>query len=241
MTTTIDKPATGREVLRWVPIRALAERHRPRLLAHLLGLDVEDRHLRFGYAAGDAQIGRYVDQIDFERDEVFGIFNRRLEVVAMAHLAYLGRGDQPPTVAEFGVSVAARARGRGWGARLFERAALQARNRQVTRLLINSLAENKAMLHIVRAAGATIGFEGPDAVAHLDLMPQDMASHLVQMVEHQAAEFDYGMKLQVQRVDAWLRLLGSARALPAECPPGSGDPGGAALTQPRGPAPLPPV
>ena len=47
-----------------------------------------DRYLRFGYAATDEQIERYVDGLDFERDEIFGIYNRRLELIAMAHLAF---------------------------------------------------------------------------------------------------------------------------------------------------------
>ena len=34
---------------------------------------------------------QYVQQIDFDRDEVFGIFNRRLRLLAMAHLAYHAR------------------------------------------------------------------------------------------------------------------------------------------------------
>src|SRR5215210_7224547 len=71
----------------WVPIRSLSPRHRSRIAEHLLELGTADRYLRFGYPATDAQIGKYVDMLDFERDEVFGIFNRRLELIAMAHLA----------------------------------------------------------------------------------------------------------------------------------------------------------
>jgi GNAT superfamily N-acetyltransferase len=209
--------------LRWVPIRALAPRHRPRILAHLLALGPDDRHLRFGYTASDSQIGRYIDQIDFERDAVFGIFNRRLQVVAMAHLACLGTSDLAPSAAEFGVSVAPHARGRGWGTRLFDRAVLQARNRHIDTLLIHALAENKAMLHIVREAGAQVVYEGPDAVARLQLPPEDMASHWVAMVERQAAEFDYGLKLQVRRVDAWWHLLGDLPAAQSPPPPGTRD------------------
>ena len=72
----------------WVPIRSLSARHRPRILAHLLALDTNDRYLRFGYAAADDQIRRYVERIEFERDEIFGVFNRRLDLIALAHLAY---------------------------------------------------------------------------------------------------------------------------------------------------------
>jgi hypothetical protein len=62
----------------WVPIRSLGPRHRDRIVAHLMTLDERSRYLRFGYPAQDAHINRYVDTIDFEHDEVFGIFNRRL-------------------------------------------------------------------------------------------------------------------------------------------------------------------
>src|SRR3954470_11305162 len=94
----------------WVPIRSLAPRHRPRIVAHLLALPERDRYLRFGYAASDAQVTRYVEQIDFDRDEVLGIFNRRLRLLAMTHLAFLGDREPHAARAEFGVSVAPNAR-----------------------------------------------------------------------------------------------------------------------------------
>jgi DNA-binding Lrp family transcriptional regulator len=60
-----------------VPIRSLGPSHRARIAAHLLAWTPDDRYLRFGYAATDEQIGRYVADLDFERDDIFGIFNRR--------------------------------------------------------------------------------------------------------------------------------------------------------------------
>jgi len=98
------KGATPAPAFRWVPIRSLSERHRPRIVAHLLALPEGDRYLRFGYAASDAQLAHYTDLIDFSQDEVFGIFNRRLELLAVAHLAMLPRGAEGSRgEAEFGV------------------------------------------------------------------------------------------------------------------------------------------
>ncbi len=71
-----------------VPIRALGPSYRERITQHLLQLEPPDRYLRFGYAASDEQIRRYAEQLDFERDEIFGIYNRRMELIAMAHLAF---------------------------------------------------------------------------------------------------------------------------------------------------------
>ncbi len=177
---------------RWIPIRSLAERHRPRILAHLLALPEHDRYLRFGHAASDAQIARYTDRIDFGRDEVFGVFNRRLELIAMAHLAALPQARE----AEFGVSVLPQARGRGCGARLFDHAVLHARNRGVDTLVIHALNENTAMLRIARKAGATVQREGGEALARLQLPPDTLRSHLDAFIESSAAEIDYRIKAQ---------------------------------------------
>lgn len=203
MTVSTETPAR----FRWLPIRALGPRHRSRIAAHLLQLGADDRYLRFGYVASDEHIGRYVDQIDFDHDEVFGVFNRRLELVAMAHLAYLDSGSGQPSSAEFGVSVLPRGRGRGVGSRLFERACLHARNRGIDHLIVHALSENVAMLKIARHAGATLGRDGADATAVLKLPPEDLSSHWSQLVETQAGEIDYGLKLQAARLDRLARQV----------------------------------
>jgi len=193
----------------WVPIRSLAPRHRSRIAAHLTELDERDRYLRFGYPATDAQIAKYVDTLDFERDEVFGIFNRRLQLIAMAHLANAPapRPDERPTMAEFGASVLSRARGRGYGERLFEHAVLHARNRGVETLLIHALSENIAMLKIARKAGAVVEREGSETEARLKLPPETIATHFNAMLEQQAAEIDYQFKVQANRVNEFLEAL----------------------------------
>ncbi len=197
---------------RWIPIRSLAQRHRPRVLAHLLSLAQEDRYLRFGYVANDAQIGRYVDNLDFDRDEVFGIFNRRLELIAMAHLAYLPDSAQLKHAAEFGVSVSPKSRGRGYGSRLFEHAVLHARNRHVDTMIIHALSENAAMLRIARQAGANVVREGSESEARLRLPQETLGSHLEALVEEQAAELDYQLKSNAQRVDMLKGLFGEIKA-----------------------------
>ena len=202
----------------WVPIRSLAPRHRERIAQHLLELPEQDRYLRFGYAASDDQIARYVQQINFDRDEVLGIFNRRLRLLAMAHLAYLPPGSgHMASCAEFGVSVAANARGRGYGKRLFDLAALHARNRGVQTLLIHALSENTAMLRIARNAGAAVVREGSESQALLKLPADTLASQVEQIVETNAAEWDYRLKQQSRRMER-LKVALSALTGPAESP-----------------------
>lgn len=186
----------------WVPIRSLGPRHRERITAHLLSLEASDRYLRFGYAATDSQISKYVDMLDFEQDEVFGIFSRRLELIAMAHLAHsvVAATDNVPAMSEFGVSVLPHARNRGFGRRLFEHAMLHARNRGVETLLIHALSENTAMLKIARRAGAKVIREGSESDAWLKLPPDSFASHIDELVERQVAELDYRLKVRAHQV-----------------------------------------
>lgn len=190
----------------WVPIRTLHERHRNRVRVHLLGLNARDRYLRFGYPANDEAIERYVAALDFDRDELFGIFNRQLQLIATSHVAYGGE-VQGKHFAEFAVSVVGTARGRGLGARLFDHAVMHARNRGVDRMLIHALSENVAMLRIAHKAGAVVQRDGGESEAWLKLPPDSLGSHMEELVATQAAEINYGMKHQGHRLAQWQRRL----------------------------------
>jgi GNAT superfamily N-acetyltransferase len=190
----------------WIPIRSLVEADRPAVQQHLLALDDRDRYLRFGHVATDDQVQRYVEGIDFARDEVFGVFNRRLELVAMAHLAYATVPSEAGACAEFGVSVASHLRGRRLGERLFAHAELHARNRGVHTLVVHALSENAPMLRIARQAGATVERHGAESQALVRLPPDNLASHVEALVGESAAGLDYRIKREVRRVD---RLLAS--------------------------------
>ena len=189
-----------------IPIRSLGENHRERIARHLLSLDPQDRYLRFGYVAQDAQIQKYADQLDFERDEVFGIYDRSLKLIAVAHLAIPAPLDFSQC-AEFGVSVLASARGRGYGGRLFERAALNASNAGVRLMFIHALSENVAMLKIARRAGALVERDGSESEAYLQLPDATLETHFTEIVEEQVAQMDYKIKLQAKLFRGFLLSL----------------------------------
>jgi RimJ/RimL family protein N-acetyltransferase len=190
-------PSLARSSFPLVPIRSLGPRHRDRIAKHLLALDEADRYLRFGYAASDEQINRYAEGLNFERDDIYGIFNRKLALIAMAHLA-VSEDPVQAKAAEFGVSVLKAARGRGYGARMFDRAVMHARNEGRNTLYIHALSENTAMLKIARNAGATVERSGSESDAYLKLPEATLATRLTEMVEDQMAEFDYGFKQQAK-------------------------------------------
>ena len=181
-----------------VPIRSLGANHRQRIARHLMALEPHDRYLRFGFAANDEQIQRYADSLNFERDEIFGIYNRRLELIAMAHLAF-SADSELSACAEFGVSVLKSVRGRGYGGRLFDRAVMHARNEGVSRMFIHALSENTAMLKIARNAGATIERDGSESEAHLHLLPATIDTRLSELINEQVAKTDYRIKVQIKQ------------------------------------------
>ncbi len=193
-----------------VPIRRLGEQQRPVIEAHLLTLDAADRYLRFGYSANDEHIARYVAQLDFERDEVFGVFNRQLVLLAVAHLAYVVEPGQPQRL-EFGVSVVPHARGRGYGKQLFDRAVTHARNQGVSTLFIHALTENKVMLGIARQAGATVVHEGSESQAHLLLPSASFESQVQELLEEQMARADYHLKVQAKQIRGLLDVVHEIR------------------------------
>ncbi len=193
-----------------VPIRSLGANHRARIAQHLLSLNEHDRYLRFGYATQDAQIRKYVDALDFERDEIFGIYNRKLQLIAMAHLAY-AKDQGYESCAEFGVSVLPSARGRGYGARLFDRAAMHATNDGVSQMFIHALSENAAMLAIARKAGATVERDGSESEAYLRLPAPTLDSRVSELIEEQIAQTDYRLKVQAKQFWSFLADLQDVR------------------------------
>lgn len=195
----------------WTPICQLGVGHRALIETHLLALGDEDRYLRFGYAANDDHIRAYVRGLRFDRDEIFGIFNRKLALIGMAHLTYASVGV-PRDSAEFGVSVSPLVRGRGYGNLLFRRAVMHARNAGVSVMHIHALSENRAMLKIARNAGASVERDGTESIAHLRLPPADFESQFTELLEAQHARHDYQWKVGRAQVHRWLRALRLAPA-----------------------------
>ena len=206
----VESPQASHASAVIVPIRSLGPSHRNRIAFHLRALDADDRYLRFGYAATDEQIERYVAGLIFERDDIFGIYNRKLELIAMAHLAFSEQAEHS-SCAEFGVSVLKKARGRGYGSRLFERAVIHARNEGVDLMFIHALTENTAMLRIASNAGASLERAGSETDAFLRLPPATLDTRMSELVEEQVALTDYRLKAQAHSFREFLASIQDVR------------------------------
>lgn len=195
---------------RTVMVKELRERDRRRMLKHFLALDSSDRLLRFGTKLPDELVESYVARIDFERDTVYGVYNRVFRLVAVGHLAFAPKEKSPgkvvttkEQVAEFGVSVSQSARGLGIGSKLFERAAIHCRNQDVDTLYMHCLSSNQVMMRIARKAGMEIEREYGEADAYLRLLPANPASMLQEALEEQFATIDYTWKANARAAVKW--------------------------------------
>ncbi|MBU3604427.1 GNAT family N-acetyltransferase [Polynucleobacter sp. AP-Kaivos-20-H2] len=192
-----------------VPVRELHAGYREEILNHLLQLNDEDRRLRFGTQTPDEVIRHYVESLDFNRDVIFGVFNLDLELVGMAHLAYLPERKGEARAAEFGVSVLPEGRSQGLGTALLQRSAVHSRNTNIETLYVHCLANNKAMMHLAQKAGMTVEYAYGDADACLKLPPANPATIVEEAANAQWAGMDYALKENLKRSNqAWWWLLG---------------------------------
>jgi RimJ/RimL family protein N-acetyltransferase len=165
-----------------LPIRLRAADRRA-LTEHFLALEPDDRRLRFGAPLSDDAIRALEERIDFDRDEVFGITDEDLRLVAVVHVAFYAQR------AELGLSVLPRARGRGLGNALFARAVMHLTNRGLREVFVHCLGENGAMLHLARKHGMRVVREGGEADAFLDLPRPTAATILAEWVWDRNARF----------------------------------------------------
>ena len=180
-------------------VRELDDTHRAAVLRHFLTLEADDRHLRFGSPTSDAVIKRYVANLAFSRDALFGVFNDALDLVGIAHLAYVPPEKDSLRSAEFGVSVLHHSRHRGLGAALLARAAVHARNTHIDTLFVHCLAKNKAMMHLAQKLGMRVEFAYGDADAYLILPPANAQSILDEASQEQMADLDYVLKANLKQ------------------------------------------
>ena len=91
------------------------------------------------------------------------------------------------------------ARGRGYGARLFDRAVIHARNEKVYQMYIHALSENAPMIRIARKGGARIERDGSETEAYLSLPKRDLDSRITELVADHYAKTNYSIKEDAKR------------------------------------------
>jgi GNAT superfamily N-acetyltransferase len=146
--------------------RKLLPTERDLLRRHLLGLAPAERRMRFQCAVSEDSIARHCARIDWFCTVVVGYFAEgRLRGVA--EIAF----DRTffPTTAEVAVTVEGAWQHQGVGTELTRRAAMIARNRGATRLVMLCLVENLPMRRIARKLDSVLNFQEGAIAADLGL------------------------------------------------------------------------
>jgi ribosomal protein S18 acetylase RimI-like enzyme len=146
-------------------IRRLWPGERARLQAHLLRLDREDRILRFGGYASDAQIAAYCKRLDWRHALVVGYVVRG-KVRGLGQLEPI-QGSSP-RAAEVAVSVERPFQNRGVGSALLRRVVSAARNRLIERIYMVCLVDNGRALRMARRLDGTLRFHQGEAAATIE-------------------------------------------------------------------------
>jgi GNAT superfamily N-acetyltransferase len=148
-------------------VRRLGSHERDRIRQHLLALDDADRAVRFGTAAGDDAIARYVETLDFGRDTLLGVRAPGGALLGLAHVALAGG------TAELGLSVSAGARSRGLGRALAEAALAEAIRCGASEFRFDCSAANAGMRALAAHLGMPVVDDGGHSVARLPLRAPD--------------------------------------------------------------------
>jgi GNAT superfamily N-acetyltransferase len=131
---------------------------------HLLRLDRDSRRMRFGMAVSDDFITDYASRAGEMRYVVYGFFAGG-EMRAAAEMRKIG--ESWSTDAEGAFSVEKDFQNRGIGTELLGRIIRAARNRGVSRLYMNCLAENHKMQRLCRKYEAELHFDSGEVVGRV--------------------------------------------------------------------------
>ncbi len=192
-----------------VEIRRLWPADKEAFREHLISLDPQSRHMRFGGGMSDEFLARYAENCYGKGDLLYGAFvdgnmagaaELRSNQAIWSEQAPFGRHIH----AEAAFSVDDGYRRRGIGEKLFKRILRAAANHGVETIDIVCLAENVGMQNLARKFRTQFTFEQNSLTGRLTVRPPTTLS-LFREVSSDA--FDFGAAL----FDAHWRALASAR------------------------------
>ena len=143
-------------------VRRLSPQEIDKFREHLLRLDHENRRMRFGVAVSDPFVESYAPQV--RECLVYGFFAGG-EMHAAAEMRTIG--ERWPADAEAAFSVEHDYQNRGIGTELFGRIVRSARNRGISRLYMDCLAENYKMQRLCRKFGGDLHFDHGEVVGRV--------------------------------------------------------------------------
>lgn len=183
--------------------RQLGDSDKEAYVEHLKRLDPACRRQRYHRAMSDAGLEARAEQVFADRDiHLIGWFKNG----ALRGAAEVALIRRPGTVeAEAAFAIEAEHRRKGVGRALLRRAALNARNCGASRIHIATERDNRAMLRLAMASGAT--FEVVDTEAHgvLSAEPRTVFSLCLEWAEEEAGFLRWSWERLMARLAAAAR------------------------------------
>lgn len=143
------------------PVYILNSTHIDKIICHFEELSKSDRRLRFGFPINSDGIKRYVNNINFDKKECLGYFDKNGDIKGVAHLSQ----NEKDYVAELGVSVNKALQGKGIGFSLLIHSAHWAKYLGYDFINIECLNNNIKIINWVKKAGFPIQRIGFEALA----------------------------------------------------------------------------
>jgi GNAT superfamily N-acetyltransferase len=169
-------------------VRKLSSLDKHRIVSNLVGLQGEDRRLRFGMMCSDEYIANYVTKSFEQESQWFGVDHIDGHLVATCHVAITnGEG-------ELGCCVDEDYRGEGFAQQMFDRAVTWLRVKGITHVFMHCLSENGAMKHIARKNEMVLISEYGETDAAVDVEPATPATYMEEAYMNRLALYDMYMK-----------------------------------------------
>lgn len=179
--------------------RKLSHLDKDKLVAHLTGLQGEDRRLRFGAMVSDNFIEHYVHSSFDDQSKWFGCEDMEGKIVSACHAAVKGED------AELGCSVDKEYRGHGLAQEMFDRAVTWLRTQGIKEVFMHCLTENAVMRHIARKNDMTVVSEYGETDATVEVKPATPATLMKDAYLDRMAVYDMIIKTNYNAFDFYWR------------------------------------
>jgi RimJ/RimL family protein N-acetyltransferase len=133
-------------------VKRLDSNYRKEVLNHFIRLDKDSRYTRFCSPFNDFAIEKYVAQINFEKNGIFGVFDEDLNIIGVGECVLYDGKDQ----AEVGFSVEKNHQGHGLGSKLMERIVRFAKSMGKHHLEMVCLRTNSKSIHLAKKFGLKV-------------------------------------------------------------------------------------
>lgn len=171
-------------------IKRLISQEKYKYEKHLLELPPQDQFMRFGGHIKDSLIQKYVEDIDFWKDGVFGAFNADLQLVGVVH-TYLYQEEGNGRKTEIAISVDTSYRQKHIGKKLIRRALNWCQNNFIDEIEMYWMADNQGINKIAKEFDYEISQAYQEKEGVLKMTAPNMQSVVNEVIEESVGWIDY--------------------------------------------------